>query len=201
VATPQEIPEKPAYKSSEVCQYTDTQPYVLRFWESEFPQLNPERSRSGQPVYSRRDIDVVMRIKQLLYDEEHTLADARQLLEEELHGRRRGGRRGPVPAQRETADAQDGEDERKSEAVRPVRQQDNGSSARPPLSTFDSVPRDRYEDAVDEIAHLRLKLKEAETQLRRAEHTVRDAEEQADGYRLRCERAIERLQQLLELVS
>ena len=62
----QEIPQKASYKGSEVCQYTDTQPYVLQFWASEFPQLRPRRSGGGQPVYSRRDLEVILRIKELL---------------------------------------------------------------------------------------------------------------------------------------
>ncbi len=76
-----DIPEKPYYKIGEVCQYTDTQPYVLRFWESEFPQLAPEKSRSGQRMYTRRDIDLVLRIKKLLYEEEFTIAGARKRLD------------------------------------------------------------------------------------------------------------------------
>lgn len=78
-----EIPEKPFYKIAEVCQYTDTQPYVIRFWESEFPQLAPTKSRSGQRVYRREDIDLILRIKRLLHDEEYTIAGARRRLEEE----------------------------------------------------------------------------------------------------------------------
>ena len=49
-----ELPQKEFFKLSEVCQFTDTQPYVLRFWESEFPQLNPERSSGGQPRWLAR---------------------------------------------------------------------------------------------------------------------------------------------------
>ncbi|HXV75429.1 MAG TPA: MerR family transcriptional regulator, partial [Candidatus Polarisedimenticolaceae bacterium] len=79
------IPRKRQFKTNEVCQLTDTQPYVLRFWESEFPQLNPDR-RGGQPLYRREDIDVVMRIKRLLYDEEYTIEGARRRLEQELNG-------------------------------------------------------------------------------------------------------------------
>ena len=79
-----EIPEKHFYKIGEVCQYTDTQPYVLRFWESEFPQLAPQKNRTGQRVYSRRDIDLIMTIKQLLYGEEYTIAGARKHLEGDL---------------------------------------------------------------------------------------------------------------------
>ena len=81
-----EIPDKPFYKIGDVCQYTDTQPYVLRFWESEFPQLAPEKNRSGQRMYTRSDIDLVLRIKKLLYEEEFTIAGARKKLEQEASG-------------------------------------------------------------------------------------------------------------------
>jgi len=76
------IPEKLFYKAAEVCQITDTQPYVLRFWESEFPQLASEKNRSGQRVYRREDIDLVFRIKKLLYQEEYTIAGARKAIDE-----------------------------------------------------------------------------------------------------------------------
>ncbi|MGH9748314.1 MAG: MerR family transcriptional regulator [Candidatus Polarisedimenticolia bacterium] len=74
------IPRKLFYKIGEVCQLTDTQPYVLRFWESEFPQLAPKKSRSGQRLYRRRDIDLVLEIKKLLYEEGFTIAGARKRL-------------------------------------------------------------------------------------------------------------------------
>jgi DNA-binding transcriptional MerR regulator len=76
------IPDKLFYKAAEVCQITDTQPYVLRFWESEFPQLASEKNRSGQRVYRREDIDLVFRIKRLLYQEEYTIAGARKAIDE-----------------------------------------------------------------------------------------------------------------------
>ena len=75
------IPDKLYYKAIEVCQITDTQPYVLRFWESEFPQLASEKNRSGQKVYRREDIDLIFRIKRLLYEEEYTIASARKAIE------------------------------------------------------------------------------------------------------------------------
>ena len=78
-----DIPEKLFYKAAEVCQITDTQPYVLRFWESEFPQLASEKNRSGQRVYSRADIDLVFRIKKLLYQEEYTIAGARKAIDDD----------------------------------------------------------------------------------------------------------------------
>jgi DNA-binding transcriptional MerR regulator len=68
------------YKIGEVCQMTDTQPYVLRFWESEFSQLAPTKSRSGQRLYRRKDVDLVKEIKRLLYEEGYTIAGVRQKL-------------------------------------------------------------------------------------------------------------------------
>ncbi|HET8945856.1 MAG TPA: MerR family transcriptional regulator, partial [Candidatus Polarisedimenticolia bacterium] len=74
------IPRKLFYKLQEVCELTDTQPYVLRFWESEFTQLAPTKSRTGQRLYRKRDIDLVLEIKRLLNDEGQTIAAAREKL-------------------------------------------------------------------------------------------------------------------------
>ena len=82
------VPNKLFFKIGEVCEITDTQPYVLRYWESEFPALAPAKNSSGQRIYRRRDIDTVLRIKQLLYDEGFTIAGAKKRLETELEGRR-----------------------------------------------------------------------------------------------------------------
>jgi DNA-binding transcriptional MerR regulator len=81
------IPNKLFFKIGEVCELTDTQPYVLRYWESEFPALAPAKNSSGQRIYRRRDIETVLRIKQLLYDEGFTIAGAKKRLESELSGR------------------------------------------------------------------------------------------------------------------
>ena len=78
------IPKKLFFKIGEVCELTDTQPYVLRFWESEFPQLTPRKNRSGQRIYSSEDIEVVQEIKRLLYDSGFTIAGARKQLEQEV---------------------------------------------------------------------------------------------------------------------
>ena len=81
------IPNKLFFKIGEVCEITDTQPYVLRYWESEFPALAPAKNSSGQRIYRRRDIETVLRIKQLLYEEGFTIAGAKKRLEVELAGR------------------------------------------------------------------------------------------------------------------
>ena len=78
---PVQVPDKNFFKIGEVCRLTDTQPYVLRFWESEFPSLAPQKTRSGQRLYRRADIQMVVRIKQLLYEESYTIAGARKQLE------------------------------------------------------------------------------------------------------------------------
>ena len=78
-----DLESKPYYKIGEVCEMTGTQPYVLRFWESEFPTLAPEKNRSGQRIYRKRDIDLIQRIKTLLYEKEYTIAGARKVLEAE----------------------------------------------------------------------------------------------------------------------
>ena len=89
-----QIPNKLFFKIGEVCELTDTQPYVLRYWESEFPALAPAKNSSGQRIYRRRDIETILRIKQLLYEEGFTIAGAKKRLEVELTGRAET----PVPA-------------------------------------------------------------------------------------------------------
>jgi len=63
---------------------------VLRYWESEFSQLKPAKSRAGQRVYHQKDLDVLQRLKRLLYEEEYTISGARKRLEEDLKEVRRG---------------------------------------------------------------------------------------------------------------
>src|SRR5919109_834432 len=71
------------YKIGEVCKIADVQPYVLRYWETEFPSLAPNKSGGGQRLYTRREIDIILRIKQLLYSEGFTIAGAKKKLEAE----------------------------------------------------------------------------------------------------------------------
>jgi DNA-binding transcriptional MerR regulator len=87
MAKKKKIPNKLFFKIGEVCEITDTQPYVLRYWESEFPALAPAKNSSGQRIYRRRDIETVLRIKELLYDEGFTIAGAKKRLESELAGK------------------------------------------------------------------------------------------------------------------
>ena len=72
------------YKIGEACKALGIQPYVLRYWETEFPALAPSKSRSGQRVYSEKELEIIRRIKELLYDEGYTIAGAKKKLETEL---------------------------------------------------------------------------------------------------------------------
>src|SRR5690242_10155757 len=75
--------EKNLYRIGEVSRITDTQPFVLRYWETEFPTLQPVKSPKGHRLYRRQDVDTVLLIKRLLYDEGFTIAGARRHLREQ----------------------------------------------------------------------------------------------------------------------
>jgi DNA-binding transcriptional MerR regulator len=77
------IPDKLYFRIGEVASLCHLPAYVLRFWESEFPQLKPVKSSSGQRMYRKRDVENVLRIKQLLYEQGFTISGARQQLRAE----------------------------------------------------------------------------------------------------------------------
>lgn len=83
---PDAAEDRKLYKIGEVCKVADVQPYVLRYWETEFPSLAPGKSGGGQRMYTKREIDIILRIKQLLYSEGFTIAGAKKKLETELEG-------------------------------------------------------------------------------------------------------------------
>jgi len=78
-----EIPEKLYFRIGEVGRLCHLPPYVLRFWETEFPQLKPAKGSTGQRMYRRRDVEFVVRIRKLLYEDGYTIAGARHLLKTE----------------------------------------------------------------------------------------------------------------------
>jgi DNA-binding transcriptional MerR regulator len=77
------IPAKDLFRIGEVSRLTSTKPFVLRYWETEFPMLQPVKSPKGHRLYRRQDIDTVFLIKRLLYDEGFTIAGARRHLSEQ----------------------------------------------------------------------------------------------------------------------
>jgi len=80
------IPEKLFFKIGEVCDICGVQAHVLRYWESEFPMLAPQKNRAGQRTYRKRDVEMVLRIKELLYEDQYTIAGAKKKLTNELRG-------------------------------------------------------------------------------------------------------------------
>jgi DNA-binding transcriptional MerR regulator len=79
-SNPQQKPSKLFYRIGEVSRLTGLEPYVLRYWETEFPQIKPEKGGSKQRLYSKKDLDAILQIKQLLYKEGFTIAGARKKL-------------------------------------------------------------------------------------------------------------------------
>jgi DNA-binding transcriptional MerR regulator len=93
------IPEKLFFKIGEVCDIAGVQAHVLRYWETEFPMLQPQKNRAGQRTYRRRDVEMALRIKELLYDEQYTIAGAKKKLSGELRSPvRENGQSSPARA-------------------------------------------------------------------------------------------------------
>jgi DNA-binding transcriptional MerR regulator len=75
-------PVQEFFSIGEVCEITDLKPHVLRYWESQFKFLNPAKNRSGNRVYQRKEIELILLVKHLLYTEKYTIEGARQKVEE-----------------------------------------------------------------------------------------------------------------------
>jgi DNA-binding transcriptional MerR regulator len=98
------IPEKLFFRIGEVCDLIKVQPHVLRYWETEFPMLAPQKNRAGQRVYRRKDVEMVLRIRDLLYEEKFTIAGAKKRLLEEMRGGAARARLGEEVAAEEKPD-------------------------------------------------------------------------------------------------
>ena len=95
------IPEKLFFKIGEVCELAGVQAHVLRYWESEFPMLAPQKNRAGQRVYRKRDVEMALRIKELLYEDQYTIAGAKKRLTNDLRG---GGKFKVVGSEEDTGE-------------------------------------------------------------------------------------------------
>lgn len=93
-----DIPEKLFFKIGEVCDIVGVQAHVLRYWETEFPMFSPQKNRAGQRTYRKRDVEIALRIKELLYEELYTIAGAKKKLTSEL---RSGSKLKPVETETE----------------------------------------------------------------------------------------------------
>jgi DNA-binding transcriptional MerR regulator len=78
--TPEEIPDKLYFRIGEVARLAGIKPYVLRFWETEFTALDPKKSGTGHRLYRRKDVQLVLEIKRLLYEKRYTIEGARKFL-------------------------------------------------------------------------------------------------------------------------
>jgi DNA-binding transcriptional MerR regulator len=110
------IPEKLFFKIGEVCELAGVQAHVLRYWESEFPMLAPQKNRAGQRVYRKRDVEMALRIKELLYEDQYTIAGAKKRLTNELRG---GGKLKVVGSEDEAGSDAAAFSDKTPEAVQP----------------------------------------------------------------------------------
>jgi len=88
-----EIPDKLYFKIGEVAELLGVEPYVLRYWEGEFPSVAPKKSGTGHRLYRRKDVEVLLRIKHLLYEKKFTIEGARQSLHAEARAPKRAAAR------------------------------------------------------------------------------------------------------------
>ena len=79
-----EIPDKLYFKIGEVCKITNVEPYILRYWESEFKLIKPYRTKSNQRLYRKKDVEAVLKIRKMLYDQKFTIAGAKKRLKENI---------------------------------------------------------------------------------------------------------------------
>lgn len=95
---PVQIPDRLYFRIGDVCRLAGLKAYVLRYWESEFPSLSPKKSGTNQRLYRRRDVELVLEIKHLLYDEKFTIEGARALLQKRKTIARSAPKPVPMPA-------------------------------------------------------------------------------------------------------
>lgn len=139
------IPEKLFFKIGEVCELAGVQAHVLRYWESEFPMLAPQKNRAGQRVYRKRDVEMALRIKELLYEDMYTIAGAKKRLANELRG---GGKLKVV-----------GADEGEQSESPPV-EFNNGELFQPQTPTYTRAVTSRTAEERQGLKQLRSELRE-----------------------------------------
>lgn len=76
-----ELPDKRYFRIGEVCEITGLKPHVLRYWETEFKQVRPQKTKTNQRLYRKRDVETILHIKDLLYDQKYTIAGAKGVLD------------------------------------------------------------------------------------------------------------------------
>ena len=121
------IPEKLFFKIGEVCELAGVQAHVLRYWESEFTMLAPQKNRAGQRVYRKRDVEIALRIKELLYEDQYTIAGAKKRLANDL---RAGGKLKIVSSEDDVEDSETNGSQAASEGMSAARTAEDRKSLR-----------------------------------------------------------------------
>ncbi|HEY2739978.1 MAG TPA: MerR family transcriptional regulator [Thermoanaerobaculia bacterium] len=170
------------YKIGEACKALGIQPYVLRYWETEFPALAPSKSRSGQRVYSQKELEIIRRIKELLYDEGYTIAGAKKKLETELTSGSLG------EGDDESAPVQAGPDE-----------EPEAPTASPAASPATPAPRRTRPQAVKPVVTTPAAVPEASAEA--LESPAGDAEERLLNLRSAVTKALSEARDLLALLD
>ncbi len=98
-STAPQIPDRLYFRIGDVSELLGVEPYVLRFWESEFPTLQPKKGKTGHREYKRKDVELLLEIKRLLYDEGFTISGARKALKDRNRSNRAGAKRVAVSSQ------------------------------------------------------------------------------------------------------
>ncbi len=156
------IPEKIYFKIGEVCDLLGVQAHVLRYWETEFSTLSPQKNKSGQRSYRRRDVEIALRIKELLYNEMFTIAGARKKLQQEI---REGNKPKPAEVEPEVAVAEPPAPKTKSRVDAPMLFdagfKRNETQLEPPLPFDEPISfNGSQQDAVKALAEHLLELRE-----------------------------------------
>jgi DNA-binding transcriptional MerR regulator len=155
-ATKARVQKRLYYKIGEACKALGIQPYVLRYWETEFPALTPSKSRSGQRVYSEKEMEIIRRIKELLYEEGYTIAGAKKKLETEMAS----GSLGEVERDEEETAASTPE-EAPAQAALPVPEPAAAAVSEPPPSREPAEPSTLDTGAAERVQRLLSGIDEA----------------------------------------
>jgi DNA-binding transcriptional MerR regulator len=98
ISSPEDIPDRLYFRIGDVARLAGIKPYVLRFWETEFPALGPKKSGTGHRLFRRKDVELVLEIKRLLYEKRYTIEGARKHLE--TYGRSDAAKAASTPSKR-----------------------------------------------------------------------------------------------------
>jgi len=142
------IPEKLYFKIGEVCEIVGVQAHVLRYWETEFSMLTPQKNRAGQRTYRRRDVEMTLRIKELLYEEQYTIAGAKKRLANETRG---AGKLKVVGSEPATAPASSQPSQRKDERAPAPRERAREFPSTAPVKDDKRPPLQQIADQLREI--------------------------------------------------